>query len=104
MWIVLHNSALWAFSVFDSQFSMDRTPYQEKIIKRYYENRSDLMQQKLSELVTDLYLAEGKKRTQVWKRITIALENLKIPAAQIEALVAADNPAQLAKFLEKSNK
>ena len=82
---------------------MDRTPYQEKIIKRYYENRSDLMQQKLSELVTDLYLAEGKKRTQVWKRITTALENLKVPTAQIEALVAADNPAQLAKFLEKSN-
>ena len=82
---------------------MDHTPYQEKIIKRYYENRSDLMQQKLSELVTDLYLAEGKKRTQVWKRITTALENLKVPTAQIEALVAADNPAQLAKFLEKSN-
>ena len=83
---------------------MDRTPYQEKIIKRYYDNRSDLMQQKLSELVTDLYLAEGKKRTQVWKRIATALENLKVPAAQIEALVAADNPAQLAKFLEKSIK
>ena len=83
---------------------MERTPYQEKIIKRYYENRSDLMQQKLSELVTDLYLAEGKKRTQIWKRITTALENLKIPTAQIEALVAADNPAQLAKFLEKSIK
>ena len=80
---------------------MDRTPYQEKIIKRYYENRGDLMQQKLSELVTDLYLAEGKKRTLVWKRIITALENLKVPAAQIDALVAADNPVQLAKFLEK---
>jgi len=80
---------------------MDRTPYQENIIKRYYNNRDGIMQQKLSEMVTDLYLAEGKKRTQLWKRISIALDNLKVPAAQIEALVTNDNPAQLAKFLEK---
>ena len=79
---------------------MDRTPYQENIIKRYYNNRDEIMRQKLSEMVTDLYLAEGKKRTQLWKRISAALENLKVPNAQIEALIANDNPAQLAKFLE----
>ena len=81
---------------------MDHTPYQENIIKRYYNNRDEIMRQKLSEMVTDLYLAEGKKRAQLWKRITAALENLKVPTAQIEALVANDNPAQLARFLEKN--
>jgi len=83
---------------------MERTPYQDKIIKRYYNNRDEIMWQKLSEVVTDLYLAEGKKRTQLWKRVATALENLNVPAAQIEALVANDNPAQLAKFLEKSRR
>ena len=40
----------------------ERSPYQQKIIKNYYKNRSALSHQRLSELVTDLYLAEGKKR------------------------------------------
>ncbi|MCL2303708.1 MAG: hypothetical protein FWC43_00015 [Planctomycetaceae bacterium] len=80
---------------------MERSVYQDKIIKRYYNNRDEIMQQKLSEMVTDLYLAEGKKRAQLWKRIRAALENLKVPASQIESLAANDNPAQLAQFLEK---
>jgi len=97
----IQTSAFSHFSFLLSHFvTMERTPYQDKIIKRYYDNRDDLMRQKLSEMVTDLYLAEGKKRTQLWKRITTALENLKVPVTQIEALVANDNPAQLAKFLE----
>jgi hypothetical protein len=68
------------------------TPYQEKIIRRYYENKDDIMVQKLSELVTDLYLAEGKSKKRVWERIAAALTNLKIPDAQIQHLVKADNP------------
>lgn len=80
---------------------MDRTPYQDKIIKRYYENRDDLMLQKLSEMITDLYLAEGKKRTGLWKRIETALRNLKVSEERIEHLVSSDNPALLAKFLEE---
>jgi hypothetical protein len=79
----------------------ERTPYQEKIIKRYYGNRDTIMQQKLPELVTDLYLAEGKKRQQIWKRIRAALTNLGIEAAEIEKLAAEDDAAKLAKFLEK---
>jgi hypothetical protein len=82
----------------------ERTPYQEKIIKRYYENRDDIMQQKLAEMTTDLYLAEGKKRTQLWKRITAALTNLGVDPARIERIAAADNPALLAEFLERQKK
>lgn len=80
----------------------DRTPYQDKIIKRYYDNREGIMKQKLAELTTDLYLAEGKKRAQVWKRITAALTNLGVSEEQIAHFVDADNPAMLAQFLEKN--
>lgn len=76
--------------------SQDRTPYQEKIIKRYYENRDDLMYQKLAELATDLYLAEGKKRQQLWKRAAAALKNLNVEQNKIDRLVASDNPSSLA--------
>ncbi len=79
----------------------DRTPYQEKIIKRYYKNRDGLMLQKLGELTTDLYLAEGKKRARLWGRVMAALTNLGVDPARIDRIVAADNPALVVELLEK---
>jgi len=40
----------------------DFTPYQQKIIKNYYENKHPLHLQKLAEMVTELFLSEGKKK------------------------------------------
>jgi len=80
---------------------MERTPYQTQIIKRYYNNRESIMSQKLSELTTELYLAEGKKRAQVWKRISTALSQLGVKPDKIEQLVTMDNPEKLAEFLKK---
>ena len=81
---------------------MDRTPYQENIVKRYYENKPDIMRQKLSELTTELYLAETpKKRAQLWKRVAAAMKNLNLPEAQVEALIAKDDPTALAHFIER---
>ena len=80
---------------------MEYTPHQTQIIKRYYDNRESIMTQKLSELTTDLYLAEGKKRQQVWKRIAVALSQLGIEPEKIEHIVNTDNPVQLAEFLQK---
>lgn len=79
---------------------MERSDYQNKIIKRYYNNKDAIMLQKLGEQVTELYLSEGKKRLAVWKRVVAALTNLEVPQAKIDQLVAKDDPALLAKFLE----
>lgn len=79
---------------------MERSDYQDKIIKRYYNNKDDIMLQKLGELVTELYLSEGKKRATVWKRIVAALTNLKVPQAKIDQIFEKNDPAFLAKFLE----
>ncbi len=79
---------------------MDRTPYQDKIIKRYYENKDTIMLQKLSDLVGELYLSEGKKRAQLWKRAAAALSNLNVPDYQIENLISQDKPELLARYLE----
>jgi len=35
--------------------------YQQSIIKNYYKNRDDVSLQRAQELLTELYLAEGKK-------------------------------------------
>lgn len=77
-----------------------RTPHQQRIIKNYYRNRDSIMVQRLGEMVTDLYLAEGKKRAQLWQRIAAALENLKVSPARIEHLVQSDNPALVAELVK----
>lgn len=79
----------------------ERSKHQQKIIKNYYENREAISLQRLSELVTELYLAEGKGRQKQWKNIASSLEKLKVPAARIEHLVKQDNPSLVAKLVEE---
>ena len=75
--------------------------HQQNIIKNYYDNRESISLQRLSELVTELYLAEGKGREKQWKFITSALQKLEIPADRIEHLQKQDNPALLAQLVEE---
>ncbi|MCA9246986.1 MAG: hypothetical protein KDA42_07725 [Planctomycetales bacterium] len=77
------------------------TAHQQRIIKNYYNNREAISLQKLSELVTELYLAEGKARERIWGRITAALEKLDLKPQRIEHLREKDNPALLAKLVEE---
>lgn len=79
----------------------EHTPYQQKVIKDYYKNRSAISCQRLGELVTDLYLAEGKKRATVWKRIRSALENLEVKPERIDHLEQQDNPELVARLFEE---
>ncbi len=81
--------------------NQERSPYQQRVIKDYYNNREAISLQTLSELVTDLYLAEGKARERIWQRIEAALEKLAIKPARIEHLKQQDNPALLAKLVEE---
>ena len=79
----------------------DFTPHQQKIIKRYYDNQDAIQSQRLAELVTDLYLAEGKKRQRVWKSIVAALEKLKVPQSRIDHVLKQDNPALVAEIVKE---
>jgi hypothetical protein len=82
---------------------MDRkySRHQQKIIKNYYENRAAISLQRLSELVTELYLAEGGARERQWKFIIAALEKLGLPEERIEHLRKKDDPRLLAKLVEE---
>ena len=79
----------------------ERSKYQQKVIKDYYQNREAKSLQRLGELVTELYLAEGKARERQWGYITAALEKLKIPATRIEHLRKQDDPQLLAKLVKE---
>ena len=78
-----------------------RSKYQQKVIKNYYDNKDAIMIQRLGELLTDLYLAEGKARTRLWERATKSLEMLKVPPKQIDDIVSSDNPTLLANLYKK---
>lgn len=78
-----------------------RSSYQDRAIRNYYQNRDALMVQKLGELVTDLYLAEGKARVRLWERIKAAMENIKVPATRIEHLIQSDNPTLVANLVQE---
>ena len=81
----------------------DFTPYQQKIIKRYYDNQDILQLQRLAELVGELHLSTGKKRQGVWTRIASAMQKLGVPQVRIEHLHKQDKPelvAQIVKELE----
>jgi len=77
----------------------DYTNYQKKVIQRYYDNRDQIDSQKLAELVTNLYLAEGKKRDKLWKSAEEAMRRLKVPESRIEHVVKTADPAILAEVV-----
>jgi|GEM_PF-285514 len=78
-----------------------RSQYQQRIIRNYYQNRDSIMLQRLGDLVTDLYLAEGKARQRLWDRITAAMQNLGVPADRIEHICRSDNPSLVASLLKE---
>ncbi len=83
-----------------AQMAKGHSKYQQKIIRNYYNNRGAISLQRLGELVTDLYLAEGKSRATKWKQAAAAMEKLGVKADQITHIVQQDNPALVAKLVE----
>lgn len=82
----------------------ERSKYQQKIIKNYYNNREAISLQRLQELVTELYLTEGKKRDRHWKSLAGHLEKMGVKREQIDHLIAQDNPELVAKVVAKLGK
>jgi hypothetical protein len=77
------------------------SPYQEKIIKRYYNNLDTIQLQRLSDLVGELYLAEGKKKSRVWQNAAAAMQKLGVPQSRIDHLVTQANPALIAEVVKE---
>ncbi len=75
--------------------------YQQNIIKRFYDNRDSIAFQRAQELVTELYLSEGKKREKVWDTLAKNLEKLGVPADQIAHLRQQDKPELVANLISQ---
>ena len=57
----------------------DRTPYQNKLIGRYYDHRDNILLTRLQEIVTELVLADcNAARTRLWSRADKAMAALRV--------------------------
>ncbi len=79
----------------------DYTPYQQKIIKRYYDKQDTIQHQRLAELVSELYLAKGKKLQRAWELAAAAMQKLGVPQSRIDHLVQQANPALVAELVKE---
>jgi len=81
---------------------IERSKYQKDVITNYYRNLDAIMLNRLSELVTELYLAEtDEKRSRLWKRANKAMLNLKIPPSIIGHIMQKQDVKVLAKNLNE---
>ena len=75
--------------------------YQKDVISRYYDSLDTIMLQKISELVTELYLADSaSKQKRLWERAEKAMKKLKVKPAIIEHIMAKRDVEILAKNLQ----
>ncbi len=78
----------------------DYSSYQQKIIKRYYDNRDQMDDQRLSELVAELYLASDKKKKKLWESAEAIMARLGVPESRIAHILKTADPAILAEVVK----
>jgi hypothetical protein len=86
----------------ENMAKQEYSAYQKDVISNYYNNLSAISLGKLSELVSELYLADNDtKRTKLWERAQKAMVNLKIPPAIISHIMTKKDVKILAKNLNE---
>lgn len=75
--------------------------YQKSVIRNFYNNKDNLSLQRAQELLTDFYLAEGKKREKVWESLFMHLERLGVPTDQLKHMKESNNPELVAQLIQK---
>jgi hypothetical protein len=79
----------------------DYSNYQKKVIRSFYDNRESGDEQRLAELVTNLYLSEGKKREKLWTQARETMLRLKVPQKRVDHLLTAKDPALIAEVVKE---
>ncbi|MBN2212257.1 MAG: hypothetical protein JW709_12740 [Sedimentisphaerales bacterium] len=82
----------------DKQYSR----HQKGIIKRYYEHFDNIQLTRLSELVTELYIAKDTPgEDKLWNRVEDILRKLKVPSQQADHIMRSRRVELLAQCLSE---
>ena len=76
------------------------SPYQQKVIQLYYDNREQIDREKLGELATELYLASGKKLEKLWASAEETMRRMKVPDSRIAHVMSKRDPALVAEVVK----
>jgi hypothetical protein len=79
----------------------DFTRYQQKVIKNYYDNKENIALQRSQEILTELYLTEGKKREKLWTSLFDNLKKLGVGPETITHLQQKNDPKLVANILQE---
>ncbi len=75
--------------------------YQKAVISDYYTNLDAIMLERLSSLVSELYLADSSEQNnKLWQKARKIMEKLNIPQAIIEHIMEKRDEEILAKNLQ----
>lgn len=75
--------------------------YQKAVISGYYANLDAILLERLSSLVSELYLVDpGEQNNKLWKKARKIMEKLNIPGAIIEHIMEKRDEEILAKNLQ----
>lgn len=78
--------------------------YQQGIVKRYYENQDTIQSNKLSEVVSELWLAEdAKTQTKLWGQAQVALMRMGVDATRVAKVVGDRDLEALAKLVGQAD-
>ncbi len=91
-----------SYNLLDSRFLISpshtmSSSHQKKIIDRYYDNHDTIQSDKLSQIVSDLWLAqEGTNKTKLWGKAQVALMRMGVDANRVAKAVGDRNIEALA--------
>jgi hypothetical protein len=77
------------------------TKFQQNAIKNFYENRESIALQRVQELVTELYLSEGKKLQRNWDNVILHLSKLNVDKKTLDHLRKEGKPELVATLITR---
>ena len=79
----------------------DLSNHQRKIVNRYYEHQDTIRVERLSDLVTDLYLCESKAKAKtLWNRVRAVLVKSGVSEAVAEEVTTQQDLERLATLVK----
>jgi len=86
-------------------FSMAKDPrHQQNIIKRYYEHHETIQSNRLSEMVSELWLTDDEKtKVKIWGKVQVALMRMGVDATQVAKVVGKRDLEALARLVAQAD-
>lgn len=82
----------------------DLSRHQQGIVKRYYEHQDTIQSQKVSEIVSDLWLAADEKiQTRLWGKAQVALMRMGLDPKRVANVVGRRDLESLAKLVAEAD-